>query len=124
MAKKEELSREDRIKKEYEKLNKIYKNIDPDKKKVVDKLIGNSAFMAVTLEDLQEIITEKGCTEIYQNGANQSGVKKSSEVEVYNSMIKNYASIVKQLTDLLGKDEPETEKEEDELENFANNRGG
>ena len=87
--------------KELEKLEKIFKDIEPGKQKVVEKLIGNAAFMAESLDKLQEIIKEKGFVEEYQNGANQSGVKKCSEVEIYNTMIKNYSSVIKQLTDLL-----------------------
>lgn len=82
-------------------LNEIFKDIDEDKKRIVEPLVENAAFMAVQLTELQEYIAEHGCTEEYQNGANQKGKKKSSEVEVYNVMIKNYASIIKQLCDLL-----------------------
>lgn len=87
--------------KELNKLKKIFKDIEPDKAKIVEKLISNAAFMAESLDDLQEIIREKGFTEEYHNGANQSGVKKCSEVEIYNTMIKNYSSVIKQLVDLL-----------------------
>lgn len=89
------------IKKELAKLKKIFKNIEPDKAKIVENLIANAAFMAASLEELQDIINEKGYTEEYQNGANQFGVKKCSEVEIYNTMIKNYSSVIKQLVDLL-----------------------
>ena len=67
-------------------------------------MIEEAAFMAVSLAELQEKINEKGYTEEYQNGANQKGVKKSSEVEIYNTMIKNYMAVVKQLTDLIPKE--------------------
>ena len=87
--------------KELNKLKKIFKDIEPNKQKVVEKLISNAAFMAESLEELQGIIGEKGFTEEYQNGANQFGVKKCSEVEIYNTMIKNYSSVIKQLVDLL-----------------------
>ena len=87
--------------KELNKLKKIFKDIEPSKQKTVEKLISNAAFMAESLDELQEIIREKGFTEEYQNGANQFGVKKCSEVEIYNTMIKNYTSVVKQLVDLL-----------------------
>jgi len=87
--------------KELNKLKKIFKNIEPDKQKTVERLIENAAFMAESLDELQEIIREKGFTEEYQNGANQFGVKKCSEVEIYNTMIKNYSSVIKQLVDLL-----------------------
>lgn len=87
--------------KELNKLKKIFKDIEPSKQKTVEKLISNAAFMAESLDDLQEIIREKGFTEEYHNGANQSGIKKCSEVEIYNTMIKNYSSVIKQLVDLL-----------------------
>lgn len=87
--------------KELSKLKKIFKDIEPDKAKIVEKLIANAAFMAESLDELQSIINEKGFTEEYQNGANQFGVKKCSEVEIYNTMIKNYSSVIKQLVDLL-----------------------
>ena len=87
--------------KELNKLKKIFKDIEPGKRQTVEKLISNAAFMAESLDDLQDIIREKGFVEEYQNGANQCGVKKCSEVEIYNTMIKNYSSIIKQLVDLL-----------------------
>ena len=96
--------------KELTKLKKIFKDIEPDKQKIVEKLISNAAFMAESLDELQDIIRDKGFVEEYKNGANQSGVKKCSEVEIYNTRIKNYTSVIKQLLDLLpsgsgGKDE-------------------
>ena len=90
--------------KELNKLKKIFKDIEPGKQKIVEKLISNAAFMAESLDELQEIIREKGFTEEYQNGANQYGIKKCSEVEIYNTMIKNYSSVIKQLVDLLPDD--------------------
>ena len=64
-----------------------------------------AAFMAASLYELRKIINEKGYTEEYQNGANQKGIKKCSEVEIHNTMIKNYSAIIKQLTDLLPKEQ-------------------
>lgn len=90
--------------KELKKLKLIFKDIEPNKQKIVEKLISNAAFMAESLEELQEAIREKGFVEEYHNGANQSGLKKCSEVEIYNTMIKNYSSVIKQLTDLLPSD--------------------
>ena len=90
--------------KELNKLKRIFKDIEPGKRQTVEKLIANAAFMAESLDELQDTIREKGFVEEYQNGANQFGVKKCSEVEIYNTMIKNYSSIVKQLVDLLPND--------------------
>ncbi len=92
------------VKSEKTKLKGIYRKLDKKIQKAVDSLIEEAAFMAASLYELRQIIDEKGYTEEYQNGANQKGVKKCSEVELYNTMIKNYTSIVKQLTDLIPKD--------------------
>ena len=105
--------------KELNKLKKIFKDIEPGKRQTVEKLISNAAFMAESLDDLQETIREKGFVEEYQNGANQYGVKKCSEVEIYNTMIKNYSSIIKQLIDLLPND---SKGSGDELLDFISGR--
>ena len=122
MATKKEKTKEDRINQEKNKLNRMFKEIEEKKKKTVEKLVMNAAFMAISLEDLQKIINEKGYTEEYQNGANQRGVKKCSEVEIYNTMIKNYSSVIKQLTDLLPKDT--TKVVDDGFEEFVNAKNG
>lgn len=111
------------IKAEKRKLSGIYTRLERKTKKSVDSLLDEAAFMAASLYELRKIIDEKGYTEEYQNGANQKGMKKCSEVEIYNTMIKNYASVIKQLTDLLPK---ETEKVKvqasDGFEEFINGR--
>ena len=95
-----------RIKSEEAKLRSIFKDLPDDARETTEKLIGNAAFMAATLEDLQEYINEHGCTEEYQNGENQFGKKKSSEVDVYNTMIKNYKAVIDTLLGRLPKAPP------------------
>ncbi len=70
-----------------------------------DKLIDRAAFMIVTLEELEGQIAANGVVSEYQNGENQWGTKKSPEVEVYNTIVKNFISITDQLCKLLPKDE-------------------
>lgn len=115
-----DISKEERINKEIRRLKRIFKKMDDDTKKVTQSLVENAAFMAVTLEDLQETINREGVVSEYQNGANQWGTKKSPEVEVYNTMIKHYMIIVKQLTDLLP--DAEVVEEDDCFEDFINSR--
>lgn len=110
------------IKAEKRKLAGIYTRMDKKTKKAVDSLVDEAAFMAASLYELREIINEKGYVETYQNGANQKGVKKCSEVEIYNTMIKNYSSIVKQLTDLIPKKQEDTGEISDGFDDFVNNR--
>lgn len=101
MAIKKELSKDARIKKEFNRLKKIFTDLPKDKKDTVISLIHNAAFMTIQLEELQSAINKNGIISEYQNGENQWGTKKSPEVEVYNTMIKNHSSIIRQLTDLL-----------------------
>ena len=58
----------------------------------------NAAFMAVSLEELQEIINEEGYTVEYQNGANQSGTKQSDAVKTHIAMTKEKMIYMKPLT--------------------------
>lgn len=115
-----DLSKEERILLEIKRLNKIFGKMDTKTKKAVHSLIENAAFMSVTLEDLQKEIIKNGVVSEYQNGENQWGTKKSPEVEVYNTMIKNHIAIMKQLTELLPKQE--IKQEDDGFEEFVNSK--
>ena len=85
-----------------------FQRLDKNKLQTVESLIKNAAFMAVSLEELQEIINEEGYTVEYQNGANQSGTKQSDAVKTHIAMTKNHAAIIKQLCELVP---PEKKKE-------------
>lgn len=68
---------------------------------MAEGLIENVAFMRATLEELAKIINEQGYSSEYRNGENQTGTKKTPEVDIYNTMIKNYNATMKQLYDML-----------------------
>lgn len=88
MATKKDLTKEEKIKREFSRLKRIFKDLDKNKLQTVESLIKNAAFMAVSLEELQEIINEEGYTVEYQNGANQSGTKQSDAVKTHIAMTK------------------------------------
>ncbi|WP_027108570.1 hypothetical protein [Lacticigenium naphthae] len=98
-----------KINKEMKRLNGLFEKIPKEKKDVVQSLIDSASFHTVILNTLEKHIAEHGTTSQYQNGANQWGTKRSPEVEVYNSMIKNHMGIIKQLTDLIDKTGGETD---------------
>jgi predicted P-loop ATPase/GTPase len=117
------LSKEEKLKKisaEKRRLTKLFHQIDQEMIKTVKSLIENASFMAVTLQDLQDEINISGCVATYQNGENQWGTKKSPEVEIYNSMIKNHMQVMKQLTDLLPK--TPSKVEDDGYDDFVQTR--
>lgn len=108
------------IKKEILRLKRIFKDLEKDKWDTAISLIKNAAFMSVTLEDLQETINREGAVSEYQNGENQWGTKKSPEVEIYNTMIKNHMTIIKQLSDLLPKQA--VKQDDDGFDSFVGGR--
>lgn len=105
-----------KIKKEIQRLNKLFKDLSENKHKLSERLIENAAFMSVTLDELKEDIKKYGVKETYVNGKDQFGFKESIESKTYNTMIKNYMNIIKQLNDMM----PEQKKinEDDEFEQF------
>lgn len=111
MAGKKEKTKQQRIDAEIRRLYKLFASADENRQSVMQSLIKNAAFMAVTLEDLQKDITKNGAVSTYKNGENQYGTKKSPEVEIYNTMIKNHAAVLKQLSDML----PDDSRNDNEL---------
>nr|DAS21348.1 MAG TPA: hypothetical protein [Caudoviricetes sp.] len=105
-----------KIRKETQKLKKLFKDLPDNKKKMAEKLIENASFMSITLDELKEDIKLYGVKETYVNGKDQFGFKESIESKTYNTMVKNYMNIIKQLNDML----PEEKKinEDDEFGRF------
>lgn len=105
-----------KMRKETQKLKKLFKDLPDNKKKMAEKLIENASFMSITLDELKEDIKLYGVKETYVNGKDQFGFKESIESKTYNTMVKNYMNIIKQLNDML----PEEKKinEDDEFERF------
>jgi hypothetical protein len=99
MASKKTIERNEKISAEIARLQSVFAAIPENVKKVVSSLIENAAFMTVTLAELQEKMNKSGTVSKYKNGENQYGTKKSPEVEIYNSMIKNHMAIIKELTE-------------------------
>ena len=118
----EDMTKEEIISSEKRKLSGIYSKLETKTKKSVSSLIDNAAFMAASLWELRRDINAEGYTEEYHNGANQSGVKRSAKVDIYIQLEKNYASVIKQLTDLLPKEDKLKEKKDDGFESFVNGR--
>lgn len=100
--------REQKVEAELKRISKYFKDMDKNQKAIISPLIQNSAFMRVTLDELQERITEEGVVEHYQNGANQFGTKQSAALQSYNVLVKNYAAVTKQLFSLLPPEKKKT----------------
>jgi len=122
VANKTELSKDERIKKEEKRLKRIYKNIDEDKKAIIDGLIQRAAYMRVALEDWEKDIMENGYIEMFTQSEKTDPYERERPVaRLYNTMNKNYQSIIKQLTDLMHK-EAKVVDEDDGFNDFVNSR--
>ena len=95
------MAKETEISKELKKLQKIFENIQPDKKALCESLLQNAAFMAVKLRELQDLIDRDGMVEDYDNGGGQSGRKIGSAVQIYQKMLPSYNQVIKTLASML-----------------------
>lgn len=121
MATKKEITKDSRLKTEEARLRKIYKNIDEDNKAIIDGLIQRAAYMRVTLEDWEKDIDNNGFIEMFTQSEKTAPYERERPViRLYNTMNKNYQSIIKQLSDLVPKYEPEPK--DDGFDDFVGGR--
>lgn len=83
-----------------EKISTIFKEIDKDKKTLVNGLIEQACFMYVQLKELNEIIEKKGVVDNFKQGKQQF-YREHPATKTYNAMIKNYNLTTKQLLEHL-----------------------
>ena len=95
------LTKEEQITAEVERISALFESADDNKKALATPLIENAAFMRVTLAEMQAIINRDGVIDHYTNGKNQGGAKASAAVQGYNSLVKNYAAVIKTLLGLV-----------------------
>lgn len=94
------MEKEKRIKKEKNRLKKIYKDLPEKEYATAIKLIDNVAFMVVTLEDLKELINNEELITTTVN-ASQTFKKENPALTAYNKMYANFLKGIQQLNSLL-----------------------
>lgn len=115
MAKKKELTKEERIKAEKDRLEKIYKVLPEKEYKTALKLLDNVAFMSVTLEDLMAIINNDELVKTTIN-ASQTFMKEHPALTSYNKMYANFLKGIQQLSSLFPKNYGDNKPVEDKDE--------
>lgn len=96
--------KKDKVKKEFNRLNKIYKALTPNQYALMYPVIEKTAWLHVTIEELQDIVDENGVEEVYQHGENQSGVKETTASKTLVNYTKLYQAYIKQLDEKLPAD--------------------
>ena len=88
------------IRKEQLRIKKLYKDLPEDRKKLAEKLIERTAFIAVSLAEMEQTINEEGNVVKMPQGDYEID-RAHPLLTVYNAMIKNYTAVIKQLDALL-----------------------
>lgn len=110
MAKKNETKLE-----ELKQIQKIFEQEDTSKNKLGLSLVDKAMFMEQTLAKLKEKIEQDGVVTIMCQGSYEIE-RENPALKSYTSLIKNYNSTIKQISDLLPVEAPK--EEEDAFESF------
>jgi hypothetical protein len=100
-----------KVNQEYERLKKLFTDVDENKTKLIDELLLKAAFLKVQLDELEASIRKSGAIQFSSKG-------NARETISYKTFLKTlvvYQGIIKTLNQVLGRD---TIDEEDEFDEF------
>lgn len=122
--KKKKAAKKRRITAEEKRLRESYKKIPDDLMRVADGLIRRAAYMRVTLEDYEIDLDNGGYVEQFTQSEKTKAYERERPVaRLYNQMNRNFQQIIKQLSDMLPKPDPEKDPPKDDgFEAFVINR--
>lgn len=121
MVIKADLTKAERLSNEEKRLRLIYRKIPKAEKAIIDGLIQRAAYMRVTLEDYEKDLDEHGYVEMFTQSKDTDKYERERPVaRLYNTMNKNYQSIIKQLTDLVP--EEKQNQKGDGFDDFVDDR--
>lgn len=113
----EAIPKASRIRKEITRLNKIFVIKSDEEKAYLEGLIKRAAFMRCNLEDMEKDLNEKGFTEMFTQSAQAPPYERERPMaRMYNSLNKNYQTLMKQLSDFV--DRTEKAPEDDGFDDF------
>lgn len=108
------------ISQEMKRLKKILKLIPKDRQPIANNIYNELLFLQRTLDKLKQEIDENGTTTLFKQGA-QEFIRENPALKGYNTTIKNYSNLYKQLIDMLPPVEP-VEKEDPLIEFLKENK--
>lgn len=94
-------------------MRKLFADMPANTFKLYDGLITRAAYMRITLEDYEKDLDENGYVEVFsQSDKTEPYDRERPVARLYNSMNKNYQTLMKQLSDKLPEGAPpELERE-------------
>lgn len=119
---KEYKDKQRRIANEKSRLNNIFKDVDSKKKRSLQGMIDEAAFMKATLYELKNLINESGVLDEMPQGQ-YSILREHPAFKSYNSMVQRYTTVTEKLFNLFPKEEIKQLEEDDGFSNFVGDRG-
>ena len=90
---------------EISRLTEIYKGLPPKQFALAQGLIAEAARLRVRCNALWEDLQEKGEVELFAQGDQEPYERERPASRIYTAANKSYQSIIKQLNDMIPKDE-------------------
>lgn len=95
-------NRDKLVKKEKNRMKRLFKDIPENKLKAVDGLLIQAARLKILLDEMWIDISEKGDVEMFSQSEKQDPYERERPIaKLFNSRDMSYQRIMKQLTDLL-----------------------
>ena len=107
---------DDKVKKEYERLSALFKDVEESKTKLVNELLLKAAFLKVQLDGLELQIKKYGAVQM-----KNCEFRESVSYKTFLSSLAVYQTIIKTLNSIMGKN---TIDEDDEFDEFMKKLGG
>jgi hypothetical protein len=99
----QEIDQNKRKNKEKNRMNRLLKalGVKEERQKLLQKVIEQTAWMCVKLEDAAEEIGEDSLTEPYDNGGGQTGIRQSPSFQGYEMLWKSYMTGMRAIIDAI-----------------------
>lgn len=120
MSRKKKVSKDTLVNREINRLTKLSKDIDANKRLTAKGLIEEASFMKATLQELKEMIDKQGPIDEMPQGE-YSILREHPALKSYNTMVQRYTNIINQLTNLHPKEEIKQEVD-DGFDDFLKKR--
>src|SRR5690606_19007413 len=120
MSKKKEIDKDRLVKNEINRLTKLFKDVDRNKRLTAKGLIEEAAYMRITLQELKVEIDKHGLIDEMPQG-DYSILREHPALKSYNTMVQRYTNIIDKLTNLHPK-EVKVVEEDDGFADFINSR--
>ncbi len=117
MSKKKEIDKDRLVNNEINRLTKLFKDIDRNKRLTAKGLIEEAAYMKITLQELKVEIDKHGPIDEMPQGE-YSILREHPALKSYNTMVQRYTNIIDKLTNLHPKEEMKKEVD-DGFEDFV-----